>query len=136
MEAVAFDDEDALIDYILEEHGLPNVVAIDEAQFFSRDWIAFVRWCEKAEVALYVTGLNQDFRGEPFGIMPTLMAMADNVTLLDAVCMSCGGRATRTQRLINGEPAHWDEPTVLVGGDESYEPRCVMCHEVPRSTTL
>jgi thymidine kinase len=79
-----------------------------------------------------VSGLDTDFRGEPFGIVPELLALADSVTKLTAVCMRCGGQATRSQRLICGQPAPYDAPTIQVGGDEAYEARCRDCHVVPR----
>ncbi|HAQ06987.1 MAG TPA: thymidine kinase, partial [Bacillus bacterium] len=80
-----------------------------------------------------VAGLDQDFRGEPFGQMPALMAIAENVTKLQAVCAVCGSPASRTQRLINGKPASYDDPIILVGASEAYEPRCRHHHEVPKS---
>ena len=80
-----------------------------------------------------VTGLDRDFRGIPFGPMPRLMALADQVTKLTAICMVCGEPATRTQRLIDGQPATADSPLIVIGGmgDESYEARCRLHHEVP-----
>jgi thymidine kinase len=78
-----------------------------------------------------VAGLDQDFRGEPFGPMPLLLAMAEQVDKLHAICVVCGAPATRTQRLIDGRPARYDDPIILVGGSESYEARCRHCHEVP-----
>ena len=112
-----------------------EVVAIDEVQFF--DWrIAEV--CEQLADAgkrVVAAGLDQDFRGEPFGPMPLLMAMAENVEKLTAICVVCGQPATRTQRLINGVPARYDDPVILVGGSESYEARCRHCHDVPGRPT-
>ena len=78
-----------------------------------------------------VAGLDQDFRGVPFGSMPLLMAQAEVVIKLNAICVVCGDPASRTQRLINGRPARWDDPIVLVGGKESYEARCRHCHQLP-----
>ena len=82
---------------------------------------------------MIVAGLDQDFQGEPFGQMPQLMAIAESVTKLQAVCASCGSPASRTQRLINGEPASYDDPIILVGASESYEPRCRHRHVVQKS---
>ena len=79
-----------------------------------------------------VAGLDLDFRGEPFGPVPTLLARAEHVEKLTAICR-CGAAATRTQRLIGGHPAHYDDPVILVGAQESYEPRCRRCHAVPRA---
>jgi thymidine kinase len=82
-----------------------------------------------------VAGLDQDFRGEPFGPMPLLMALAERVDKLQAICVCCGAPASRTQRLIDGRPARYDDPIILVGGSESYEARCRQCHEVPGKPT-
>jgi thymidine kinase len=108
-----------------------EVVAIDEVQFF--DWsIADVcTLLANRGVRVIVAGLEQDFRGEPFGPMPLLMALAERVDKLHAICVVCGGSASRTQRLINGRPARYDDPIILVGGSESYEARCRTCHDVP-----
>ena len=107
------------------------MVAIDEVQFF--DWtIADV--CSvlaNAGLRVIAAGLDQDFRGEPFGPMPLLMALAEQVDKLQAICVICGSPASRTQRLIDGRPARYDDPIILVGGSESYEARCRRCHQVP-----
>lgn len=107
-----------------------RVIAFEEAQFFDDGLVDKVRELLREGRTVYVTGLNQDFRGEPFGIMPTLMALADEVSLLTAICQTCHGVATRTQRLVDGRPAPWDSPTVFVGGADYYEARCPDCHEV------
>jgi thymidine kinase len=108
-----------------------EVVAIDEVQFF--DW-AIADVCSRlADQGKWVlaAGLDQDFRGEPFGPMPLLLALAERIDKLSAICVCCGASASRTQRLINGKPARYDDPIILVGGSESYEARCRNCHEVP-----
>jgi thymidine kinase len=79
-----------------------------------------------------VAGLDQDFRGESFGPMPELMARAEHVDKLQAICVVCGAPASRTQRLINGRPASYHDPIILVGATEAYEARCRSCHDVPR----
>jgi thymidine kinase len=109
-----------------------TVVAVDEAQFF--DWELSAICNELAERGLRVilAGLDMDFRGEPFGPMPLLMAEAEEVTKLQAICVVCGAPASRTQRLIDGQPAAYDDPIILVGGSESYDARCRLCHQVPR----
>ena len=109
-----------------------TVVAVDEVQFF--DWEISEVCNELADQGLRVilAGLDMDFRGEPFGPMPLLMAEAEEVTKLQAICVSCGAPASRTQRLINNKPAAYDDPVILVGGSESYEARCRHCHEVPQ----
>jgi thymidine kinase len=108
-----------------------EVVAIDEAQFFDP---AIGDVCDRLAdhgLRIIIAGLDQDFRGEPFGPMPLLMARAEQVDKLNAICVVCGASASRSQRLIDGKPAHYDAPTILVGGSESYEARCRSCHEVP-----
>jgi thymidine kinase len=107
-----------------------RVIAIEEAQFFDDELIAKIRGLLRSGHRVYVTGLNQDFRGEPFGVMPAIMALADELTLLTAICQKCHAVGTRTQRLIHGKPAPRDSPTVLVGGADYYEARCPDCHEV------
>jgi thymidine kinase len=112
-----------------------TVVAIDEAQFF--DWsIADVcNTLAEQGKRVIVAGLDMDFRGEPFGPMPLLMAQAETVDKLTAICVVCGAPATRTQRLINGQPAAYDDPIILVGASEVYEARCRRCHQVPKEKT-
>lgn len=108
-----------------------EVVAIDEVQFF--DW-AIADVCSALAdrgKRVIAAGLDQDFRGEPFGPMPLLMALAEDVDKLHAICVICGAAASRTQRLIDGRPARYDDPVILVGGSESYEARCRRCHAVP-----
>jgi thymidine kinase len=109
-----------------------TVVAIDEAQFFDDNIIDVVEKLAETGVRVIVAGLDTDFRGEPFGPIPTLMAKAEIVDKLHAICMVCGESASRTQRLVDGEPAHYDDPVVIVGASEMYEARCRLHHEVPR----
>lgn len=104
---------------------------IDEIQFFDNDIVDVVQHLANSGYRVICAGLDQDFRGEPFGKMPELMAIAELVTKLQAVCAVCGSPASRTQRLINGSPAGYDDPIILVGASESYEPRCRHHHEVP-----
>ncbi len=108
-----------------------TVVAVDEIQFF--DWEIAEVLSDLADNGYRViaAGLDQDFRGEPFGPMPLLMAQAEEVTKLNAICVVCGDAASRTQRLIDGRAAGWNDPVVLVGGRESYEARCRRCHDLP-----
>ena len=108
-----------------------TVVAIDEAQFFDVGIIEVVERLANNGIRVIIAGLDTDFRGEAFGKMPELMARAEEVTKLRAICVICGHQATRTQRLVNGEPAYYDDPVILVGAQESYEPRCREHHEVP-----
>ncbi|WP_335871456.1 thymidine kinase [Bacillus sp. 2205SS5-2] len=108
-----------------------DVVAIDEVQFFDKEIVQVVEKLANSGHRVIIAGLDQDFRGEPFGPMPKLMAVAEQVTKLQAVCSVCGSPASRTQRLIEGNPACYDDPIILVGASEAYEPRCRHHHEVP-----
>lgn len=109
-----------------------TVVGIDEAQFFDPEVIQVAEELATRGVRVLVAGLDTDFRGEPFGPMPVLMSMAEHVDKLHAICMVCGDEASRTQRLVNGKPARFDDPVVIVGASEMYEARCREHHEVPR----
>lgn len=109
-----------------------TVVGIDEVQFFDAGIVDVVEALAEQGIRVIVTGLDMDFRGEPFGCMPDLMARAEKVEKLQAICMVCGESASRTQRLVNGTPAHYDEPIVVVGAQEMYEARCRKHHQVPR----
>ncbi len=109
-----------------------TVVAIDEAQFFDPEIVQIVEELADTKIRVIVAGLDTDFRGEPFGPMPELMARAERVDKLQAICMVCGEPASRTQRLVNGKPARFDDPVVIIGAAEMYEARCRVHHEVPR----
>jgi thymidine kinase len=109
-----------------------TVVAIDEAQFFDPGITQVAQSLADRGLRVVVAGLDTDFRGEPFGSMPVLMAIAEQVDKLQAICMVCGQAATRTQRLIDGRPARYEDPVVAVGASELYEARCRRHHEVPR----
>jgi len=108
-----------------------TVVALDEAQFFDDDVVALCGELANQGRRVIVAGLDMDFRGEPFGPMPQLMAQAERVDKVQAICVVCGGPASRTQRLINGQPAAYGDPVILVGASEVYEARCRGCHVVP-----
>ena len=107
-----------------------DVVAIDEVQFFDEDVVDICEYLADSGLRVMVAGLDKDFRGEPFGVLPDLLTRAEFVTKLTAVCAKCGAPATRTQRIINGKPASFNDPIVLVGAKEAYEPRCRHCHEI------
>lgn len=128
LEAVAIADVDDMRTRI--DSGT-QVVAIDEGQFLGEDLVELAGDLAEAGKRVLIAGLDLDFRGEPFGPMPELLARAEVVEKLTAICR-CGRFATRTQRLIQGRPAHFDDPVILVGAAESYEPRCRECHVVPR----
>ncbi len=110
-----------------------TVVAIDEAQFFDHEVVDLCKRLAGRGVRVIAAGLDLDFRGEPFGPMPHLMAEAEMVDKLQAICVVCGAPASRTQRLINGQPATYDNPIIMVGAKENYEARCRHCHDVPRA---
>ena len=108
-----------------------TVVGIDEAQFFDNGIIDVCCQLVERKLRVLVAGLDMDFRGTPFGPMPILMAQAEHVDKFQAICMVCGEPASRTQRLVNGKPAFYDDPVVIVGASEMYEARCRWHHEVP-----
>jgi thymidine kinase len=109
-----------------------QVVAIDEAQFLDAGILELVTSLAARGRRVIIAGTDTDFRGEPFGSMPQLMAIAEVVDKLHAICVLCGGPASRNQRLIGGQPAPYDSPTIMVGSTESYEARCRMCFSIPR----
>jgi thymidine kinase len=113
-----------------------DVVGIDEVQFFGWEIAELCNALAQVGKRVIVAGLDMDFRGEPFGPMPVIMAQAESVDKLQAICMVCGAPASRTQRLINGQPVPYDAPVIRVGADEVYEARCRRCHEVPHQGEL
>ena len=114
-------------------HNNVDVIGIDEIQFFGKNIIPALQTMVDEGRRVIVAGLDLDFRGEPFGIVPPLMAFADDVTKLKAICVQCGHEAHHTQRLVNGEPASYDDPIVLVGAAELYEARCRNCFVIRRT---
>ncbi|MDZ4158323.1 MAG: thymidine kinase, partial [Anaerolineaceae bacterium] len=108
-----------------------TVVGIDEAQFLDEGIIAVVQVLADRGLRVIIAGLDTDFRDQPFGSMPTLMALAEQVEKLAAICMVCGGAASRTQRLVDGKPAYYEDPIVIIGASEMYEARCRQHHQVP-----
>ena len=127
-EAVAVGSSEELLTQVSEG---TDVVAIEEAQFFDEGIVEACRALADGGYEVILTGLDMDFRGEPFGPMPRLLAEADEIVKLRAICARCGRDASRSQRLIDGRPAPATAPTILVGASESYEARCRHCHEVP-----
>ncbi len=110
-----------------------HVIAIDEAQFLDVGIVQVCTALAERGRRVIVAGTDTDFRGEPFGAMPQLMAVAEQVDKLHAICVLCGSSASRNQRLIDGRPAPYDSPTIMVGAADSYEARCRACHVVPRA---
>ncbi len=113
-----------------------DVVGIDEAQFFDDNLIQVARELAKKGKRVIIAGLDMDFRGEPFGPMPKLLAIADEILKLHAICIICGEEATMTQRLINGKPAKYDDPVIMIGASEKYEARCKAHHYVDRGNKI
>lgn len=109
-----------------------TVIAVDEVQFFDHGIVEIVQQLAERGLRVILAGLDTDFRGEPFGPMPQLMSIAEDVTKLHAICVVCGEDASRTQRLVNGSPANYYDPVILVGAHEAYEARCRLHHKVPR----
>lgn len=117
-----------IYNYVVEPY--PYAIVIDEVQFMDEEILDVCNFYANKGVRVICAGLDKDFRGEPFGIMPEILAMAEKVTKLDAICSVCGGIATRTQRIIDGKPAYYDDPIIMVGAKEQYEARCRHCHIV------
>ncbi|MFC7098801.1 thymidine kinase [Halobaculum marinum] len=117
---------------ILDDLNGEMVVAIDEANFFSDTLVDVCQALAEDDRRVIVSGTDQTYRGEPFDPLPDLMAVAEYVDKLQAICAVCGEPATRNQRLIEGEPAHENDPTILVGAEESYQARCRDCHVLRR----
>ena len=117
-----------ILELVLQE---TEVVAIDEAQFFDSAIVEVCTTLADMGKRVIVAGLELDFRGEPFGPMPLLMAQAEHLDKLHAICVVCGSEANRTQRLVNGKPANYHDPIIVVGAQELYEARCRRCHEIP-----
>lgn len=112
-----------------------DVIGIDETQFFDDKIVSVLNILANKGIRVIAAGLDTDFRGEPFGQMSALIATSDSVTKLNAICSICGALASRTQRLIHGEPASYNDPIIFVGASESYEPRCRLHHKVPGKPT-
>ncbi|MGX7103597.1 thymidine kinase [Gemella sanguinis] len=109
-----------------------DIIGIDEIQFFDNDIVKIINKLADDGIRVIVAGLDMDFKAEPFHPMPEIMAISEMVTKLHAVCNKCGKEASRSQRLINGKPAKYDDPIVVIGASESYEARCRHCHEIER----
>ncbi len=126
-QAVSIKQTENILKYIKPD---TNVVAVDEIQFFDESMINVLEHLANKGIRVILAGLELDFRGKPFGIMPQVLCVAEYVDKLHAICVKCGAPATRTQRLINGIPAKFDDPVIMVGAADSYEPRCRDCHRI------
>lgn len=124
---IVVNDSKEILKYVKPD---TDVVAVDEVQFFDHDIVDVCEYLADRGLRVMVAGLDKDFRGEPFGVLPELLTRAEFVTKLTAVCAKCGAPATHTQRLVDGKPASFEDPIVLVGAVEHYEPRCRHCHEI------
>lgn len=129
VDAQPVDRSHEIVDLLEKE---TTVVGVDEVQFFDEGIVDIVEQLAERGLRVIVTGLDMDFRGEPFGCMPILIARAERVEKLQAICMVCGEPACRTQRLVDGKPAHYNEPIVVIGATEMYEARCRAHHQVPK----
>jgi thymidine kinase len=129
VDAVPIDTPEQIAQLVLPDS---QVVAIDEAQFLDPSIVDLATALANRGTRVILAGTDSDFRGEPFGPMPQLLAVAEVVDKLHAICVICGNPASRNQRLIAGKPARYDSPTIMVGSTESYEARCRACHSVPR----
>ena len=127
-EAKAVENAQGILEHLRPE---TTVVAIDEVQFFDSEIERIVEILASRGMRVIVAGLDMDFRGEPFGPMPALLCRADYIQKLHAICPICGEEASRSQRLVDGEPAPYDAPLIWIGAKEAYEPRCREHHEVP-----
>ncbi len=127
LKAIALDKSADILEYSFDEL---QVVGIDEVQFFGDGILDVIFQLVDSGKRVIVAGLDLDFRGMPFGCMPMLLAMADTVTKLNAVCLLCSSDAHFTQRLINGKPADFDDPLILVGAQECYQARCRDCFRI------
>ena len=133
VKAVCLKNADDILNHLEEE---TDVIAIDEAQFFDNGIIDICQKLADNSKRVIVAGLDQDFRGQPFGPMPKLLSIAEYVDKLHAICMVCGKPASRTQRLVNGQPADYNDPTIMIGAKESYEARCRQCHIVKNKKNI
>ena len=129
-ESVNIDKAEQIYDYVIDKEY--DIIGIDEVQFFDDKIIEVINKLADDGIRVIVAGLDMDFKAEPFHPMPEIMAISEMVTKLHAVCNKCGKEASRSQRLINGEPAKYDDPIVVIGASESYEARCRHCHEIKR----
>lgn len=126
-EAHTLENSPEIVKMITKMAETADVIGIDEIQFFSAEIIPAIRSLVGQGKKVMVAGLDLDFRGEPFSIVANLLALADDILKLSAICMSCGETAHFTQRIINGSPASYYDPIILVGAAEFYEARCRSC---------
>ncbi|MGL4951735.1 MAG: thymidine kinase, partial [Mycoplasma sp.] len=129
--AIVIEQPYDILHHLMETRKMYNVVAVDEAQFFDESLVEVADILADHGYVVIIAGLDRDFKGSPFGPIPELLTYADIVNKLTAICTECGAPATRTQRLIDGHPANYNDPLVLIGNTESYTARCRHCHKIP-----
>lgn len=127
LEAIPISKSEQMFNYVTED---TKVIGIDEVQFLEGDTASVIMNFVNAGKRVICAGLDKDFRAESFGCIPELLALADDVSKLTAICMNCGRPANFTQRLIEGKPASYNDPIILIGASESYEARCRLCYEI------
>lgn len=127
LEAIPISKSEQMLDYVTDD---TMVIGVDEVQFLEGDTVSIIMQLVEAGKRVICAGLDKDFKAESFGCIPELLALADDVTKLTAICMHCGRPANFTQRLIEGRPAAYDDPIILIGASESYEARCRLCYEM------
>jgi thymidine kinase len=125
--SIAITEAKDILDYI---DSTTFAVAVDEVQFLDKELLVIAQKLALKGIRVILAGLDTDFRGEPFPMTGALMTLAEDVTKLTAICVVCGAPATKTQRMINGQPARYSDPIIKVGAAEAYEPRCRHCHQV------
>jgi thymidine kinase len=125
--SIAIKESKEILDYV---DSTTFAIAVDEVQFLDKEIIYLAQKLALKGIRVILGGLDTDFRGEPFPITASLMTIAEDVLKLTAICVVCGAPATKTQRIINGKPAHYSDPIIKVGAAEAYEPRCRHCHQV------
>lgn len=129
LKAIPITSSEEILEHITEE---TKVIGIDEVQFLSGDTVGIIMGLVAEDKRVICAGLDKDFKAESFGCIPELLALSDDVTKLTAICMKCGRPANFTQRLIEGKPASYNDPIIMIGASESYEARCRLCYEIDK----
>lgn len=129
LQAIPVTNIEEILDHVTDE---TMVIGIDEVQFLQGDTVGVIMQLVEQGKRVICAGLDKDFKAESFGCMPELFALADEVSKLTAICMSCGRPANFTQRLIEGNPASYNDPIILIGASESYEARCRLCYKIDK----
>ena len=129
LEAISITSSEEILSHVTED---TQVIGIDEVQFLHGNTVEIIMNLVNQGKRVICAGLDKDFRGESFGCIPELLALADDVSKLTAICMCCGRPANFTQRLIEGKPASYHDPVILIGASESYEARCRVCYKIDK----